>query len=263
MAMMTAYFDDSGTHKESDIAVAACLVSDDRRWDRFGPSWNRVLEEAGMADDGFHMAEFVAHKPPFDAWDAQRREAVIKALISTINRHALVGMATAVVKTDYDRFVTGELRRRLGDLHYTFAVESCLAFVEEWMKRTSLVQPVYYVFDAMGKGRHEIADLFEDIIDRKLGTHFGIEPSGYAFGSRRSIVQLQAADILAWEANKYMRDHQFTAKTPRKSFQSMVDGVPDGIRARFFDFSSLPGLVAELREKYEAVNWEGPLGGFI
>ena len=28
MAMMTVYFDDSGTHAESEIAIAACFISD-------------------------------------------------------------------------------------------------------------------------------------------------------------------------------------------------------------------------------------------
>ena len=64
--MFTAYFDDSGTDGNSDIAIAACYVSTKRGWDDFVEAWDRVRYEEGF--DVFHMAEFVAkremgHKP--------------------------------------------------------------------------------------------------------------------------------------------------------------------------------------------------------
>jgi hypothetical protein len=263
MALMTAYFDDSGTHLESTIAVAACVVSDVRRWKQFEWAWLVVLEDAGISNVGFHMADFVAHKPPFDDWSANKRDQVIKALIEIINKYVLGGMVTAVYKQDYDRFVSGRLREKLGTSHYTFAVQSCLAHIEAWMIDTSVAQPMQYVFDWMekGNGKHEIIDLFDDIAASNVAVNFGIEPKGYAFQHRKHIVPLQSADILAWEAYRYMRDHHFTGKAARQSFQSMVDGV--GLRTRFFDAGSLPKLVSDVTAKYEALDWKGPLGGFL
>ncbi len=219
------------------------------------------LEDAGIREAGFHMAEFHARKPPFDGWTEQKRHHVIKALIEIINRYAFAGMATAVVKKDYDALVTGKLREKLGRHHYTFAVQSCLAFLEEWMVSSDARQPVQYIFDRMGKGKHEIIDLFDDIAGREMAASFGIEPGGYGFFNKRLVVQLQAADILAWEANKYARDNHAVDLPARKSFQSIADSIE--IKTRFFDASGLPGFVKEVTSRYEAQGWKGPPGGFL
>ncbi len=261
MAMMTVYFDDSGTHDQSDIAVAACLISDVMRWKSYESEWKSVLDNAGIRDAGFHMAAFNFRKRPFDGWIEEKRHHVIKALIDIINRHAFVGIVTAVVKKDYDALVTGPLREKLGSQHYTFAVQSCLAFVEEWMTVSDARQPMHYVFDQMGKGKHEIVSLFEDIAEREMAASFGIEPNGYSFANRKLVVQLQAADILAWEANKYAKDHHAADLPARRSFQSMADNIE--IKTRFFDASGLPDFVKDVTSRYEAQGWKGPLGGFL
>ena len=261
MAMVTVYFDDSGTHQQSEIAVAACYVSDVRRWTDYESAWLPILVDAGIEESGFHMADFVAHAKPYDTWSDDKRDKVLRAFISVINKYAYEGAIAAVVKSDYDRLVTGKLREKLGEYHYTFAVQSCLAHIEYWRKVRSDSQPVQYVFDRMSHGKHEIINLFDDIERRKTAVAFGIEPNGYAFQNRKYVVQLQATDILAWEAAKYMKVCQFTGKEPRKSFQSLVSSVPT--LARFFDQSTLPSMVMDLTRKYEAVNWEGPLGGFF
>ena len=43
--MLTLYCDDSGTHPESNYAVAACFLSDMDRWDRFNDDWNRANQD--------------------------------------------------------------------------------------------------------------------------------------------------------------------------------------------------------------------------
>ncbi len=181
----------------------------------------------------------------------------MKAFIDTICRNVFVGMATAVVRKDYDKFVTGRLREKLGNYHYTFAVQSCLVFIEEWRRHSYVSEPMHYVFDLVSEGKHEIIDLFDDIAKRETAIGFGIELDGYAFQSRRRVVQLQAADILAWEAYKYARDNQSTSLPPRRSFRSMVEGID--IRTRFFDASGLPDFVHNMTARYEEHGWNDPL----
>lgn len=260
MASVAAYFDDSGTHLQSDVAVAACLISDVRRWELFETEWKSILSEAGILECGFHMADFVARKPPFDAWEESKRDDVIKELVAAIGSRALDGMVTAVIKSDYDRLVTGKLREKLGRHHYTFAIQSCLAFIEQWRLLNSQ-ESIDFIFDQMGKGKNEINDLFDDLIEHKLAVQFGIEPRGWSFRNRKFVVQLQGSDILAWEANKYIRENQFTGKPPRKSFVSLIDQVD--VKTRFFDNSSLPDFASDVTSRYEAINWAGPLGGFF
>jgi len=54
--MFSFYCDDSGTHKQSPVAVAACLVSSVNKWALFQKAWCEVnaAENFGV----FHMADF-------------------------------------------------------------------------------------------------------------------------------------------------------------------------------------------------------------
>ena len=54
LVMFTAYFDDSGTDGNSDIAIAACYISAKRGWDEFVEAWDHARREEGF--DVFHMA---------------------------------------------------------------------------------------------------------------------------------------------------------------------------------------------------------------
>jgi len=258
MSMVSVYFDDSGTHQQSAVAVAACFVSDHRRWGLFSADWNSVLTKEGIRETGFHMADFVARQPPFD-WDDTRRDLALKRLIGIIRDHALVGMTTAVSKRDYDQLITGRLREKLGNNHYTFAVQSCMSHINEWRHTLHDSQPYSYVFDQMGKGKNEINRFFEDMVGNNLTIHFGIEESGWSFQDRRQELPLQAADMLAWESYKYIRDQQ--PENARRSFQSILHGVQ--VYTRLFDGESLASFAEDVSRKYEAAGWAGPLGGFF
>ena len=179
MAEFTVYFDDSGTHNESDIAVAACFLSDVPRWTDFEKAWNAALHDAGLLDKGFHMADFVARQSPYRWNDPSKHDEVIKKLIGIINDHALGGMVTAVSKADYDQTIQGKLREKLGSRHYTFAIQGCLAQIEEWLRGSTFSgEAIGYVFDQMGKGKNEINNLFDDLLANKLAVHFGIDRTG-------------------------------------------------------------------------------------
>jgi hypothetical protein len=56
--MYEAYFDDSGSNAQSEIAIAACYVSTRRSWVEFVNEWDLARHQEGF--DTFHMAEFVA-----------------------------------------------------------------------------------------------------------------------------------------------------------------------------------------------------------
>jgi len=64
LAMVTIYFDDSGTHAQSSVAIAAAYVGSVEQWKFFERDWKdaNAAEHFGV----FHMADFSAHAKPFD-----------------------------------------------------------------------------------------------------------------------------------------------------------------------------------------------------
>ena len=269
MAMWTAYFDDSGTHKDSSVAVAACLLSDYRRWARVDQEWHDAANDERDGFDVFHMNYFHSGQKEFWNWDADKKNRVLGNLIEIIGKNVLFATTTAVVKDDYDRLVAGKLREKLGDNHYTFAVQACLYDIQRYRVIIHMgSQEIQYIFDQMTKGKHEIVDVFEDVWVRGLGEHFGIEApsSGLAFQDKRRFLPLQPTDILAWESYCYIRDCQLPKESdrqkPRVSFESLIKKPNPS--TRFFDKTNLPEFVEGVTKQYELIGWENaPRGAFF
>jgi hypothetical protein len=89
IAMLAAYFDESGTHQGSGFITMAGYISPVGDWKRFQTQWTKTLLRAGLAPSvPFHMADLVARRPPFD-WPDRKRDAVLKNLIGIPARAGL------------------------------------------------------------------------------------------------------------------------------------------------------------------------------
>ena len=208
IAMFTAFFDDSGIHKDSEIAVAACYVSTNRGWGEFVKQWDNARWEEGF--DVFHMAEFVAkpdqgHKP-FCDWSNTKKDHVYNRLADIVNDNKRIGIACAVPKEAYDA-IPEAIRDYHGHEHYTFAVRTCLRHIGDWREKSGITLPMRCVFDwqmANDEKRKEIGKIFA-VMHETWEKRFGIEPGGYSFEHKDKFKPLQAADILAWQMNNHMR----------------------------------------------------------
>jgi len=212
IAMFTAYFDDSGTDRNSDIAVAACYVSAKRGWDEFVGAWDCARWEEGF--DSFHMAEFVApkdqgHKPWCD-WTEEKKRHVYGRLSGIINENKRIGIAVAVPKAIWDT-TPDRIRRHYGRQHYTFAVRMCMNRIVKWREKSMITLPIRYTFDwemQKTEKRQEITRIFELIgkaQNQSVAELLGLEPDGYGFEHKENFKPLQAADILAWQMRSHMR----------------------------------------------------------
>ena len=248
MSSFTAYFDDSGTHAQASVAVAACFVSTVDRWNTLEKLWNELNAEERFGI--FHMADFVARTKQFKDWDNAKRDRVIRELIRIIKTNVYVSVMGAVIKADYDSEVTGDARRYLGQTHYSFNVRSCFNFIRQWREKNNCTDPIYYVFAAGSRGNGELNDLFNSAVtpENKTDAYFkvGIEKNGWRFARKEDVVQLQSADILAWETYRHMRDCVLAEnkKQMRASFKSMVE-VPS--MNRFFNKKTLKEIVEKAR----------------
>lgn len=208
--MFSFYCDDSGTHSGSPVAVAACLISSVDRWSNFQRAWceANAAENFGV----FHMADFEGNYDRFNTleWrDSAKKQRTLDRLIKAIRDNVEIAVGAAVVKNDYDKVVPQEIRKRyaLGDNHYTFAVRTCVGHVLRWRKEHRHRQAMSYVFDRMSKGKGEIINIFDTAMEQGRGAElidFGIAKDGWSFADKAGIVQLQGADICAWETLRFL-----------------------------------------------------------
>ena len=226
--MFTLYFDDSGTHPQSDIAVAACYVSTVEQWTCFKKNW----EEASARHQFgiFHMADFVSKNKQFSKpeWnDQSKRDRTICALINLIKTRAQIGFSAAVNKSAFDEVIVGsKLKEKYGDNHYAFVVRICTSLVDRWRQKHRYEAPIEYVFDQQSEGKGDINNLFEKLLlgEKDATRRYGVYKGCWSFQDKAQVVQLQAADIWAWENYRYMRDCVLTdgvKKTPRRSYLAL------------------------------------------
>ena len=196
--MFEAYFDDSGTHRSSELAIAACYVSTRRGWLEFEKAWNVIRKEEGF--DFFHMVDFAAppecRRQPYCDWSREKKRRVYARLAQTINTHKRVGIGIAVPKATFDRVVPtlpDQVKAQCGRFHYTFAVKSLMVMIVKWRQRYGLKQPVRFVFDTITEGADEIESFFEEIdsYSEAFRERLGLESDGFSIESKSKAQPLQ------------------------------------------------------------------------
>jgi Protein of unknown function (DUF3800) len=198
IAVFTVYFDESGTHRESETAVAACLIARDDSWEALTGDWEEARLEAGF--DDFHMADFIMKmKPPYSSWDDAKRERVYRKLARIIGKHIERGYSVAVSKAAFDAHVSAALKSQVGEHHYTFAIRTCIGNMRQW--RLNNGGNFQFVFDWMDKGKSktEVANIY-DKLDVAIRAEHGLPRTrdGWGFQHKEDFPPLQAADIFAW-----------------------------------------------------------------
>jgi len=250
--MFTLYCDDSGTHPKSDIAVAACYISTAEQWEYLKKNWEEA--NARYQFGVFHMAEFVGKYKQFSApdWNVQaKRDRTIRALINLIKTRVLIGFSAVVVKSAYDDvIVDSKLRQKYGDNHYAFAVRLCTSLIDRWRQKHKYDQPIRYVFDQQSEGKGDINYLFERLLmgEKDAERRYGVYKNCWSFQDRAQDVQLQAADIWAWENFRYMRDCVLTdgaKKAVRRSYLALRESPT---QVRYHNRKSLEELVVRASE---------------
>jgi hypothetical protein len=248
MPMFSLYCDDSGTHPNSDIAIAGCYIATVDQWKELKRNWEETNAKENFGV--FHMADFVAKKKQFalPEWqDDGKRDRTMRALIGTINARARIGIAAAVIPDD--------LRERLGQNHYTFAIRMCMSFIERWRQQHGHTEPIQYVFDRLSKGKGDIEDALSiaasggsDAVRR-----YGVYQGGWSFENKADVIQLQAADIWAYENYRYASDRYFAPEAQRAKLRESYRVLRTKLHTevRYNSRESLVELVRRIRESDE------------
>jgi len=204
---ITIFFDDSGTHPESSIALAACYASTVEQWKELERNWNEAKRDAQF--NKFDMVEFAAGRGEFAGWSDTKKRRVLLRLCSIINTRVEVGYAVAVRKRIYDTVIKNPFRVLCGQFHYTFAVRHCATSIADWRRKHHKAASMKYIFDQMStnQGKGEIMTVMDAAITKseRESRTTGVPPlTGYSFESKTSSLPLQAADILAWTTLQQM-----------------------------------------------------------
>jgi len=137
--MFTLYFDDSGTHCESDIAVAACLIASDAKWENIHDRWNKIILREDLdksKDECFHMADCVSGKqPPYDAWSGAKKRSVYREFLALMAESVETGFSCYISKETHRHFISSRHATLVGARPYTYAVRTCIGSTQKFREQ--------------------------------------------------------------------------------------------------------------------------------
>jgi hypothetical protein len=227
MGISAVYFDDSGTDHKARIVTAGCCVSNEENWTKFGEKWKSLGAKYGF--EHFHMTEFVGCRPnewcrdckkrkttakdhPWREWSKSKRKNVLTQLTRTIEKYTAWGCGIAVTKKDYEDHVANSPARAvagepIGDHHFTYAAQICGGRLSEWRAANNNHDDLKFVFDLCPNAqKDEIESVLFGAATNRFQVENGVEqwfvPLNVSYESRKNVVQLLSADMLAYLSAK-------------------------------------------------------------
>ena len=219
VGMFETYCDESGGLDHGFIAVCGWLASVER-WKQFETDWNAML--AAYEVPYLHMKEFAHYRGPFEKFqqlDSGPRIDFMKEATRTIQQSVEFGFVCVVNYEDF-RNVNAQfqLKEHLRS-PYALAGRFCIARSNAWVREQGhSLRDVAYIFE---DGGPDMGGLVE--VTKEAGIKIPTFRPSRDTDNELGMVQLQAADFLAYEMRKAVVDHRDPMTKPeffRKSFQA-------------------------------------------
>lgn len=207
MVMVEGYFDESGdldTDKKVFCVSGYFLTSENAKI--MDQKWGEVLAEHELPY--FHMVDCAHGNGVFKGKTSAERSLIVAKLIQLIKAYTLEGFSFvangAVFAPPADE----------PDI-YSTSVEACVFALQIFLQTQRIKGDIAYFFETGHKNRHRAYNH----VAEKLGD----ASQSITFAGKEKVRLLQAADLLAWQTTKYIKDASSGKRGPRKDFASLME----------------------------------------
>ena len=247
--MLKTFMDETGIHDGAEVVAVAGYISRPKYWRAWTADWNKTKRPI----DVFHAADCASYHGEFEGWTKEQRDVFCAKLLPVISAHELAGIVIGIRLDDLHEALRGrhELIEMFGT-PYTACFQWAISIVME-------------IATSHGKGErmafvHEVNDFKSDAMKAfqyvKEFQNPRLIPMTLAFGSKADYPPLQAADVLAYEGGKFLKN---PAGPPRRSWTAL-DPDKTRIIARRYAKDNMQELISRLtafREQLLARGWDG------
>jgi hypothetical protein len=209
--MITAYFDDSGTHTggktgPSEIVLVAGIFGTESRMYGLDKHWKRHL--ASPLDGSknkiarFHAYDCYQSIGEFAGWSRTETDYFRYQLRTAIIEAGVAAYGIACLRKDYDELITGDLRGVLGT-PAGLCINQCFVRSLGWVQANTFDPEMAFVFDNRPPDVRRYTGTVYDAFARWIKSPPQL--TGYAFLNSADTRPLQAADMVAWELYQYAK----------------------------------------------------------
>jgi hypothetical protein len=237
--MYIAFVDESGSDDASKYIGVGGLISTLEKWAEFKCRWRSMLLASNVRYS--HMREFAHSIGEFSKWksnkkefELQRREFVAAAC-ATIIDSAIYSFGAIITKAHYERLVPKDIRKDMGT-PYTFLGRYFMARIGVWAADNGVDSPVDLVFE---QGQQATALRFQHgLLSAHQLARKQFRIGQLSFADKQLVVELQAADLVAYELVKHWNDLAADrSNTPRFPLRTLMALNHDWNKLTAFDIA--------------------------
>jgi hypothetical protein len=241
--------DETGVHDDADMVAVAGYISRPAIWRDWTKAWNAAKKPIKVV----HAVDCANYKGEFKGWDKDRRDPWAANLLPVIPAHELGGIVIGIQLNDFAAALDShpELLEMFGT-PYTACFQWAISIIMEIATGHGKGERMAFVHE-VNDYKGECFKAFEYVRDnlnpRKI-------PMTLAFAAKEDYPPLQAADILAYEGGKFLKN---PTGTPRRAFTAL-DPDKTRIIARRYGKDNMPEfirLLTDFRAKLLAQGWDG------
>lgn len=241
--VLKMYLDESGTHDDSPVIVVAGYIARPSHWGRWTTDWNRAKGRIRV----FHSAQCNQFKGEFEGWSRDGRDNLVKGLIKVIADHEMVGVAVGM---DLDAFVQAVSGYPKVVALFQEPYGACF----QWLLMTTLIHLNRYEPGRPLALVHEVNDYKQIALNafewaKNWSKEAGLsnELVSLTFGDKATYPPLQSADVLAYEANRLLRNPE---KHDRPSWKAL-NPSGNNLIVQHFEKKDMPDIVKHFHEVYD------------
>lgn len=200
--VLTAYFDESGTHEGSGLAGMAGFVGDARQWRKFEKRAGRLFKRFGV--DVFHTIDVRRTDKDFEGWKVDQKIEFLDEFQHIINETLESGVAAFISDDDYKYFSNLEWPRKARkDSKYTVLFRACLAQIVDVVGNIpNVFEPkLHVVLEEGHKNAPDAVRIYkwaQERLRHQNLPHYGL--AGLTFEGKGDSLPLAAADLFAYTA---------------------------------------------------------------
>lgn len=253
VVVLWAYFDESGSHQQSEVFTLAGLVSTAKRWEHFSAAWLRTLRRFGLTSP-FHTQECMNRRGQFKDWPEDRRIRLLQELARLIKAHIICGVSSSVLVRDFEEVMNAPDDEDEGTYPYVFCLQSCLEEVSARVARPG--EGIACMFERIRGVEADATKFFYYLQSSKTweDTFRTI-----AFGSAVDFVPLQAADLIAYENYKFvLQQVAHPGELPIRKFYRLLD-QSKVFHFGYYDRRALSVTMHGIRQIQESTRRDKPL----
>jgi hypothetical protein len=242
--ILTAYFDESGTHGDSPATVVAGLVGSTRQWAGFEAGVNRLKGKYGFQE--FHTKKFKKNQGDFKGWDDPKKTAFLADLTALVAT-GLAGGATSTLSNSrfYDEYRQPNVPSKgQFDSKYGLCFRLCLLHLLEvaaLRARRNKPCQLHVVIESGHANWGGAQDIFQEMKRTIAKAHPKVVLATFSLADKDECDPLLIADYVAHVAFlRAVTVHEGKQPEARKS-------TPGNTQITHLEFP--PGGLVELREK--------------